>query len=224
MSGSAHTAPATCNTPRGSHGGTRRTGTSAAELSSMKSRLPDQPVAITGLPSSMASAAISPNPSLRCSVRTISAVFISARRSPGDIVRVSIRTFGRSATAAVSVAKSSGKWSALMTFTSSIRSRLLPKAARKAVTAASGFLRTNDEARLNATSTITVSSGNPKAARSMWDRGCASAASGGRTTRTRPGSSGSSAAAVNAEGTQSSCTNGRPACQSGGTTGSSQAQ
>ena len=33
----------------------------------MNSRFPDQPVATTGLPSAIASAIVSPSPSLRCS-------------------------------------------------------------------------------------------------------------------------------------------------------------
>ena len=48
----------------------------------MKSRLPDHPVAITGLPSNIASAGTRPNPSLRCNDSTTSAAAVSARGVP----------------------------------------------------------------------------------------------------------------------------------------------
>ena len=66
MSGSAHRAPAGY--------GSAPFGTSAHECGTrkllsgvMKSRFPEYPVAITGLPRSIDSAIVSPNPSLRCS-------------------------------------------------------------------------------------------------------------------------------------------------------------
>ncbi len=223
-SGSAQTAPGASNTARGSRAGTSLAGTSAALVSSMKSRLPDQAVAITGRPSSIASAGISPKPSLRCRDSTMSAASVIAWASAAGSVRVSSRMLSAPATAARNVAKSAGKSAGLPTFSTSSRSARPAKAARKAATAPSGFLRSNDEARLNDTSVTTASAGQPNAARSSRAATGGATASGGVTTRTRPGSSGSSASAVKCDRTQAWCTNGTPTRQPGGATGSSHAQ
>ena len=48
-------------------------GITRAQVSSIKSTLPDQPVPITGVPSAMASAMVRPKPSARCSEMSTSA-------------------------------------------------------------------------------------------------------------------------------------------------------
>ncbi len=90
--------------------------------------------------------------------------------------------------------------------------------------AASGFFRSNEEARLKDISTMTAVSGRSKAERSSTVRRIGTAPIGGGTTRTRPGAIVSIAAAVKRDGTHISCTNCNPACQSGGTLGNSHAQ
>ena len=74
------------------------------------------------------------------------------------------------------------------------------------------------------TSVTTAASGSPNAARVRSDGIGGASARGGGTTRTRPGAKDSSAEAVKRDGAQMSCTNRMPACQSGGTDGSSHAQ
>ena len=112
-----------------------------------------------------------------------------------------------------------GKSAGLPIFKTRTRSARPSNASRNAATAWSGFLRSNEEARLNETSTTTAFPGSPKAARSRAEGSGGAAASGGGTTRTRPGNSVSIAEAVKRDSTQTSCTKAAPARQSSGTEG-----
>ena len=177
---------------------------------SMNSMLPDQPVAITARPSSIASAGTRPKPSLRCSDSTMSAAAVRAWLSPAEASASPAGYSGHAAPPRASRAKSSGKCAGLPSFSTSSRSGAVAERRAEGGDRGSGFLRSKEEARLKDTSTTTAPPAGRKRARSSRDGAGGAAASGGGTTRTRPGSSVSIAAAVKRDGTQASCTNRTP--------------
>ena len=70
--------------------------------------------------------------------------------------------------------------------------------------APNGFLRSNDDARLNDVNTTTAASGSPKSPRPSRDGRGDTAASGSVITRAWPEASGASASAANRDGAQMS--------------------
>lgn len=133
--------------------------TSAELRSVMNSRLPDQPVAITGLPSAMACAGTRPKPSERCREMTMSDAAISPSMSASGSMVSTSRIL--SAPAIASRSARSAHWVAppVTSLITSTRSSASPKARRKAAMAASGFLRAKAEPRCTTLSTIRASSG-----------------------------------------------------------------
>src|SRR5579871_5059111 len=220
--GSAHSEPARYG-PLSSASSTSSYWTAKLFDSVMKSVLPDQPVAITGLPRAMASAMVSPRPSERCSETYTSHAAIKSSSSSRVQKPVSSETVWPLAASSMAW-YTSGAIDSLVHLMTRLAPSLGAKACLKARIAASGFLRWTLLAKSKTNAYTTSVSSTPRRSRPCDREPSRSGTMTGGTCTTGIGEMGVSALATKELVAQISSYSAKRSYHSSGNSGSSQNQ